>query len=130
MSINQKKIVMSPYYNNKYAIDNQIKLKNKKELSNINNININNINKNLSRFSNKNSSNNILSEYLSPNIENRLRKKKENNNDKIIIKTSLIKKTNDKNDKSKKDEDKYHINFELLANAGITNDININMTFV
>ena len=45
MSLNQKKIIMSPYYNNKYAIDNQIKLKNKKELSNISNITNNKKNK-------------------------------------------------------------------------------------
>ena len=128
MSLNQKKIIMSPYYNNKYAIDNQIKLKNRKEISNINNIK--NINKNFSRFSNKNSSNNILSEYLSPNIENRLKKKKENDKDKILIKTSLIKLKNEKTEKPLKDTDKYHINFELLTKAGITNDININMTFV
>ena len=131
MSLNQKKIIMSPYYNNKYAIDNQIKLKNKKELSNISNITNNkNIKKNLSKFSNKNSSNNIISEYLSPNIDNKLQKKRENDKDKIIIKTSLIKPKKEKSDKIQKDIDKYHINFELLANAGITKDININMTFI
>ena len=28
------------------------------------------------------------------------------------------------------EKDKFHINFELLSNAGINNDININMTFI
>ena len=130
MSLNKKKIVMSSYYNNKYAIDNQIKLINKKESIKMNNIK--NINKNYcyNKFTKKNSTNNILSEYITPNIENPFRKKKENDKDKLIIKTSLLKPKHENKDKIPKDKDKYHINFELLANAGINNDININMTFV
>ena len=130
MSLNKKKIVMSSYYNNKYAIDNQIKLINKKESIKMNNIK--NINKNYcyNKFTKKNSANNILSEYITPNIENPFRKKKENDKDKLIIKTSLLKPKHENKDKIPKDKDKYHINFELLDNAGINNDININMTFV
>ena len=127
MSSFQNKIKMSSYYNNKYTVDNKIKLKNKRELlklTNLKNINMNFNNK----YNNKNKSCSKISENISFKTDNQIKEKDE---DKLIIKTSLIKPKNGNNEQKKKDEkDKYHINFELLAKAGINNDININMTFV
>ena len=126
MSSFQNKIKMSSYYNNKYTVDNKIKLKNKRELLKL--ANLKNINMNYNKYNNKNKSCSKISENISFKTENKI---KEKDDDKLIIKTSLIKTKNDNKEQNKKDEkDKYHINFELLSKAGITNDININMTFV
>ena len=126
MSSFQNKIKMSSYYNNKYTVDNKIKLKNKRELLKLGNLK--NININYNKYNNKNKSCSKISENISFKTENKI---KEKDDDKLIIKTSLIKAKNDNKEQNKKDEkDKYHINFELLSKAGITNDININMTFV
>ena len=126
MSSFQNKIKMSSYYNNKYTVDNKIKLKNKRELLKL--ANLKNINMNYNKYNNKNKSCSKISENISFKTENKI---KEKDDDKLIIKTSLIKAKNDNKEQKKKDEkDKYHINFELLSKAGITNDININMTFV
>ena len=126
MSSFQNKIKMSSYYNNKYTVDNKIKLKNKRELLKL--ANLKNINMNYNKYNNKNKSCSKISENISFKTENKI---KEKDDDKLIIKTSLIKAKNDnKEQKQKEEKDKYHINFELLSKAGITNDININMTFV
>ena len=51
--------------------------------------------------------------------------------DKLTIKTTLLKQNETKdNNLINDDPNKFHINFELLSNAGINNNININMTFV
>ena len=88
------KINMSSYYNNKYTIDNQIKLNNRTKILNVNRIN--NINGKFYRYNNKNNSCSIISEYTSSNIEMNKGKKIEKDEDKLIIKTSLIKQNNEK----------------------------------
>ena len=123
------KINMSSYYNNKYTIDNQIKLNNRTKILNVNRIN--NINGKFYRYNNKNNSCSIISEYTSSNIEINKGKKIEKDEDKLIIKTSLIKQNNENNEKKEANKkDKYHINFDLLSKAGIKDNININMTFI
>ena len=123
------KINMSSYYNNKYTIDNQIKLNNRTKILNVNRIN--NINGKFYRYNNKNNSCSIISEYASSNIEMKKGKKIEKDEDKLIIKTSLIKQNNENNEKKETNKkDKYHINFDLLSKAGIKDNININMTFI
>ena len=123
------KINMSSYYNNKYTIDNQIKLNNRTKILNVNRIN--NINGKFYRYNNKNNSCSIISEYTSSNIEMNKGKKIEKDEDKLIIKTSLIKQKYENNEKKETNKkDKYHINFDLLSKAGIKDNININMTFI
>ena len=123
------KINMSSYYNNKYTIDNQIKLNNRTKILNVNRIN--NINGKFYRYNNKNNSCSIISEYTPSNIEMNKGKKIEKDEDKLIIKTSLIKQKYENNEKKETNKkDKYHINFDLLSKAGIKDNININMTFI
>ena len=123
------KINMSSYYNNKYTIDNQIKLNNRTKILNVNRIN--NINGKFYRYNNKNNSCSIISEYTPSNIEMNKGKKIEKDEDKLIIKTSLIKQKYENNEKKEANKkDKYHINFDLLSKAGIKDNININMTFI
>ena len=132
MSSNKNKIKLSSYYNKKYAIDEILKLKQRKESQKMLNINnINKMNRNIIKYNHKNNSCNEISDYLTHKIEVKSQKKKGKDEDKLIFKTSLIEENNNSiEEKSKKDKDKYHINFELLTNAGINNDININMTFI
>ena len=132
MSSKLNKIKMNSYYNKKYTINNNIILKNKKESDKINSINnIYNKNINIIKYKHKNNSCSIISEYIKPNIENKSEKKKGKDEDKLIIKTSLLKLNKDNVGKGNMNEqDKYHINFELLSNAGINDDLNINMTFI
>ena len=132
MSSKLNKIKMSSYYNKKYTIDNNLRLKNKKESDKINSINnVYNKNRNIIKYKHKNNSCSIISEYIKPNIENKSEKKKGKDEDKLIIKTSLLKSNKDNVGKGNMNEqDKYHINFELLSNAGINNDISINLTFI
>ena len=51
--------------------------------------------------------------------------------EKLTIKTTLLK-IKEKEDKNivNEEQNNYHINFELLSNAGINSDININMAFI
>ena len=123
---------MSSYYNKQYALDNKIKLNNKKELDKLFDINnIFNIKRNINKYTHKNKSCSVISEYITPKSEDKSKQKNEKNEDKLIIKTSLIKSKKDNiGEKGINEQDKYHINFELLSNAGINKDININMTFV
>ena len=132
MSSNKNKIKLSSYYNKKYAIDEILKLKQRKESQKMLNINnINKMNRNIIKYNHKNNSCNEISDYLTHKIEVKSKKKKSKDEDKLIFKTSLIEENNNSiGEKNIKDKDKYHINFELLANAGINNDININMTFI
>ena len=132
MSSNKNKIKLSSYYNKKYAIDEILKLKQRKESQKMLNINnINKMNRNIIKYNHKNNSCNEISDYLTHKIEVKSKKKKSKDEDKLIFKTSLIEENNNSiEEKNMKDKDKYHINFELLANAGINNDININMTFI
>ena len=132
MSSNKNKIKLSSYYNKKYAIDEILKLKQRKESQKMLNINnINKMNRNIMKYNHKNNSCNEISDYLTHKIEVKSKKKKSKYEDKLIFKTSLIEENNNSiGEKNIKDKDKYHINFELLANAGINNDININMTFI
>ena len=130
--MNLNKIKMSSYYNKKYALDKNLRLKNKKELNKIPSINnIKNIIRNINTYEHKNNSCSVISEYKNPKKKDNPKKKKGKDEDKLIIKTSLIK-TNIDNEEKKntKEQDKYHINFELLSKAGINDDLNINMTFI
>ena len=89
------------------------------------------MNKNINKYNYKNNSCNEISDYSSHKKEVNSKKKKPKNEDKLIFKTSLIEgNSNDVEEKNIKEKDKFHINFELLSNAGINNDININMTFI
>ena len=132
MSSNLNKIKASSYYNKKYAIDKNLRLKHKEEFDKINNINNpNNKEKNIIKYKHKNNSCSVISEYIKPKIENKSKKKNGKDEDKLIIKTSLLKYKNDYDYKKNIDEqDKYHINIELLSKAGIKDDININLTFI
>ena len=132
MSSNKNKIKLSSYYNKKYAIDEILKLKQRKESQKMLNINnTNKMNRNIIKYNHKNNSCNEISDYLTHKIEVKSKKKKSKDEDKLIFKTSLIEENNNSiGEKNIKDKDKYHIKFELLANAGINNDININMTFI
>ena len=132
----QNKIKMSSYYNNKYTIDNHIKLKNKRELAKRLSINndLNNLNRNFNKYKKSHKNNSCCDISISPKKIEKGKKKKLNDlndEDKLIIKTSFIKTKNEKiKNNNMNENDKYHINFELLSNAGINNDISINLTFI
>ena len=129
MSKNFSKI----HYNNinKPIGDNKKKANFKKLLSKTMNINFNNnvINSNKKKSNKKKSYHSISELELPPE------KIKEKNSDlseeKLTIKTTLIK-SKEKQYKNIENEElnKYHINFELLSNAGINDDININIAFI
>ena len=129
MSSCKNKILLNSCYNKNYLLDNQIRLKTKKESKQI--INIKNFNK-INRNINKNNSSSIISENITPKIVEKTKQKGKKDEEKLIIKTRLIKLNNDNTDKKSTNNhhDKYHINFELLLNSGINDEININMTFV
>ena len=129
MSSCKNKILLNSCYNKNYLLDNQIRLKTKKESKQI--INIKNFNK-INRNINKNNSSSIISENITPKIVEKTKQKGKKDEEKLIIKTRLIKLNNDNTDKKSTNNhhDKYHINFELLSNSGINDEININMTFV
>ena len=129
MSSCKNKILLNSCYNKNYLLDNQIRLKTKKESKQI--INIKNFNK-INRNINKNNSSSIISENITPKIVEKTKQKGKKDEEKLIIKTRLIKLNNDNTDKKSTNNhhDEYHINFELLSNSGINDEININMTFV
>ena len=119
---------------NKFIGDYKKKGKSKKLLSktiNLNNIN-NNFNKKINKYKNHKSSSCIsISESEMPEKNNE--QYSDISDDKLTIKTTLLRnnETRNNNNSNINDEpNKYHINFELLSNAGINNNININMTFI
>ena len=80
-------------------------------------ININFINSNSSQKKTHNSNSSRLISEFPENI---------NNGEKLTMRTTVI----SKKEKMNNDPNKYHINFDLLENAGINSTININMTFI
>ena len=121
------------YNNYKYIGENKKKANIKKILSktlkNNNNIyNNNDRNSNITKNHKSNSCREISQSDLPENIKEQCSNLSE---DKLTIKTTLLKPIKiDKNNIKKDDQKKYHINFELLTNANINNNININMTFI
>ena len=119
---------------NKFIGDYKKKGKRKKILSktiNLNNINNNNFNKKINKYKNHKSSSCIsISESEMPEKNNE--QYSDISDDKLIIKTTLLKnnETRNNNNNINDEQNKYNKNFELLSNAGINNNININMTFI
>ena len=122
------------YNNCKFIGENKKKTNIKKILSKTLKNNNNNINNNNDRNSNitKNHKSNSCREISQSDLPENIKEQCSNlSEDKLTIKTTLLKPIKiDKNNIKKDDQKKYHINFELLTNANINNNININMTFI
>ena len=80
-------------------------------------ININFINSSSSQKKTHNSNSSRLISEFPENVKD---------GEKLTMRTTVI----GKKDKINNDPNKYHINFDLLENAGINSTININMTFI
>ena len=94
---------------------NSKKASNNKKLTRTININFINSNSSQKKTHNSNSSR-LISDYP----ENT------NEGEKLTMRTTVI----SKKEKIINDPNRYHINFDLLENAGINSTININMTFI
>ena len=96
----------------------------------INNMNLNKVNNNLEKNSNKKKI--VKNNSYRAISESEIKEKNSHiNDDKLTIKTTLLKSKEKQNTRiDNNDPNKYHINFELLANARINNNINIHMTFI
>ena len=129
------KYLIGKKYNNNYNVEHKKMLNNKNILSktlnlnNINNINSTNLNTNKYKNRKSNSCSFISESELPENMKNHY---SDLSDDKLTIKTTLLKTNEAKNLNIKNDNEpnKYHINFELLSNAGINDNININMNFI
>ena len=126
------KLYKMPYNNlYKYIGENKKKTNIKKILSKTLNNNINNnMNRNskIKKNHKSNSCREISQSELPENIKNQCSDLSE---DKLTIKTILLKPNEIERKNIKLDDNKqYHINFELLTNSNINNNININMAFI
>ena len=116
-------------YNNKYKNkgDNKKKEYIKNLLSKtLNNKNV--LNSNKEKNSKKKSHRSISESELPGKIKDKYSDLSE---EKLTIKTTLLKSKEKQNkDLIKEEPNKYHINFELLSNSDINDDININIAFI